>query len=218
MARIFGRGATTLLRLSLFLALAIPAAVLTILLVLPVSPIGQYQGHPSLQPVQFDHRHHAGDEVIDCRYCHQTVETSSMAGYPSTGTCLNCHAQIWNQSDLLAPVRAAYFAGKSIPWVRVHRLPDYVYFDHQIHVNKGIGCVSCHGRVDLMPSIEQVAPLTMGWCLDCHRNPTPHLRPLSEITSMQWQAPPGPAGEALRRRLAHDLDVHPRTSCTACHR
>jgi hypothetical protein len=179
------------------------------------SPLAQNMRQPVAQPVQFDHRHHAGDEAIDCRYCHSTVEVSSSAGYPSVSTCLNCHAQVWNQSPLLEPVRQHYFADQPIPWRRVHNLPDFTYFNHSIHVNKGIGCVSCHGRVDLMPSIEQVQPLSMGWCLECHRNPAPHLRPRETITSLRWERGAGdPSGEELARRY----DVNPRTNCTTCHR
>jgi hypothetical protein len=217
-AQLFRPAATTLFRVLLVSAVAAPVLLVIFLIVLARTPLGTFQYRPLVQPVQFDHRHHAGDEAIDCRYCHSTVERSSTAGYPSTATCLNCHAQVWNRSDLLAPVRAAYFADRSIPWRRVHRLPDFVYFDHRIHVNKGIGCVTCHGRVDLMPAIEQVAPLTMGWCLGCHRDPAPHLRPLDQITSMTWEPPRGAAGAELSRRLARELDVHARTSCTTCHR
>ncbi|OJT17422.1 cytochrome C [Archangium sp. Cb G35] len=179
------------------------------------SPLAQNLRQPVPQPVQFDHRHHAGDEAIDCRYCHSTVEVSSSAGYPSQATCLGCHAQVWNQSPLLEPVRQAYFSDRPIPWSRVHDLPDFVYFNHAIHVNKGVGCVTCHGRVDLMPSIQQAQPLSMGWCLDCHRDPAPNLRPLDTITSMRWRPGPGdPGPEELARRY----DVQPRTNCTACHR
>ncbi len=210
--------ATTLLRVGLVAAIAVPALGIAVLLVLAYSPLGTYRMAPVKQPVEFDHRHHAGDDAIDCRYCHSTVETSATAGYPPTATCLACHAQIWNQSPLLGLVRQAYFEDRPIPWQRVHELPWYVYFDHSIHVNKGIGCVTCHGRVDLMPAISQVEPLTMAWCLDCHRNPVPHLRPIDHVADTSWEPPPGKAGDELRARLAKQYDVHPRIACTTCHR
>jgi hypothetical protein len=179
-------------------------------------PIGTGQQVQVAQPVQFDHRHHVKDDLIDCRYCHNTVDRAASAGIPPTELCLNCHAQVWNKSPLLDLVRASWFANKPIEWVRVHKLPDFVYFNHSIHVAKGVGCVECHGRVDLMPAIEQVAPLNMAWCLDCHRNPYPHLRPPEEVTNMAWQPDRDP--EVLGRELAKKNDVKPRTNCSTCHR
>jgi hypothetical protein len=179
------------------------------------SPLFTGQGEPIMQPLQFDHRHHVADVGIDCRYCHATVETAASAGYPATEVCMSCHGQIWNQSPLLAPVRQSYFTGQALPWKRVHELPDYVYFNHSIHVNKGVGCVTCHGRVDQMGEVMQDAPLTMEWCLDCHRDPTSRLRPREHLTDLAW-TPADPA--AVGRQVAQSLDVHTRTSCTACHR
>lgn len=210
--------ATTLLRVALLSGAVAPFAAIGLLLYLVRSPFGTARAEPVPQPVEFDHRHHAGDDAIDCRYCHSTVEKSSTAGYPSTATCLRCHSQIWNRSALLDPVRAAYFENRAIPWRRVYQLPDFVFFDHSIHVNKGVGCIECHGRVDLMAAVWQVGPLTMSWCLDCHRDPGPHLRPVSEITSMEWRRPAGREGAALAARLVRAYDVHPRTDCTTCHR
>lgn len=180
------------------------------------TPFGKRQHDPVAQPVLFDHRHHVVDDAIDCRYCHATADRSASAGIPSTEVCLSCHSQVWNKSPKLEPVRQSYFTGTPLPWVRVHRVPDFVYFDHAIHVNKGVGCVTCHGRVDQMPAIEQVAPLTMGWCLECHRNPAPSLRPQEEIVSMTWQPDRDPS--LLAEELAKKYDVHGRTSCTTCHR
>lgn len=168
------------------------------------------------QPVVFDHRHHVADDRIDCRYCHTTVETAASAGIPSADRCMGCHGQIWSDSDLLEPVRESYFTGRPIAWRRVHRLPDFVFFDHSVHVANGVGCETCHGRVDRMARIYQVAPLTMGWCLDCHRDPERHLRPLDAVTAMGWR-PPVP-GEPPGPALAAAYDVHPRTDCTTCHR
>ncbi len=179
-------------------------------------PSGTGQREPLIQPVQFDHRHHIADDGIDCRYCHTSVDRGPSAGLPSTALCMNCHAQIWNKSPRLEPVRESYFTGQPIPWMRVHRLPDFVYFNHAIHVTKGVGCETCHGRVDQMPAIEQVAPLTMGWCIDCHRNPAPNLRPLDQVTTMGWTPVGDPA--ALAQELMKRHDVHSRVSCTTCHR
>jgi hypothetical protein len=216
MSSLFRPRSNTAFRLALVLLLAGAAGTLGGLMVWARVPAGTGQQDPLLQPVQFDHRHHVVDDGIDCRYCHSTVDRAASAGVPSTALCMNCHAQVWNQSPRLEPVRQSYFTGQPIPWVRVHRLPDFVYFDHSIHVNKGVGCETCHGRVDQMPAIEQVAPLTMTWCLECHRDPAPNLRPLDQVTTMGWTQGPDPAaqGEELRRRL----DVHTRTSCTTCHR
>jgi hypothetical protein len=186
------------------------------LMLYPRIPYGTGQQEQIAQPVQFDHRHHVVDDLIDCRYCHATVESAPSAGIPSTELCLNCHAQVWTKSPLLDVVRASWFSGQPIPWVRVHRLPGFVYFNHAIHVNKGVGCVECHGRVDQMAAMEQAQPLSMGWCRDCHQDPEPFLRPREEVTSMTWQPPAD--REALGRELAKRYDVKTRTSCYTCHR
>ena len=177
-------------------------------------PFATGQSNPLLQPVQFDHRHHVRDDGIDCRYCHGAAEHAPYAGVPATEVCLGCHNQIWNDSTLLAPVRDSAASGRPIAWQRVHSLPDFVYFDHSIHVNKGIGCVSCHGRVDEMAAVYQVAPLTMGWCLDCHRDPVPNLRPRDQITSMTWQA----KSPAVTAALAKTYGTRSLTHCSTCHR
>ena len=168
------------------------------------------------QPVPFSHKHHAGELGIDCRYCHTAVETSSNAGFPPTQTCMNCHSQIWALSPTLEPVRASWASGESIEWTKVYDLPDYVYFNHSIHIAKGVGCVSCHGRVDQMNLTYQVPSLFMEWCLDCHRNPAPNLRPRSEVFNMAWQPPADNPNLGAELMAAHD--VHGREDCTACHR
>jgi hypothetical protein len=168
------------------------------------------------QPVAFDHRHHVRDDGIDCAYCHSSAWRTSTAGIPSTDLCMGCHSQVWNQSPMLEPVRRSYFSGKPIPWNRVHRLPDFVFFNHSIHVNKGVGCVTCHGRVDEMPAVYQTVSLTMSWCLTCHRAPEGNLRPRAEITNMAWD--PGRERGPIGRQVAAELAVRSVTNCTACHR
>ncbi|SEL72850.1 MULTISPECIES: cytochrome c3 family protein [Stigmatella] len=216
---LFPRWTNTVSRLSVAGLFAVPALSIGGLLAYARSPHVTNQNQPIEQPIEFDHRHHAGDEQIDCRYCHWTVESAPSAGIPSTTVCMSCHAQIWNKSPYLTEVRKAYFADQPIPWVRVHNLPDFVYFNHAIHVNKGVGCATCHGRVDQMAAIHQASTLTMAWCLDCHRDPKPHLRPAEYITSMTWTPPADPKeAAALGETLAKEYEVHSRTSCSTCHR
>ncbi len=216
MSALFTPRANGIFKAVLVIAVAGAAGTVGALMAYARIPYGTGEHQQIQQPVQFDHRHHIVDDLIDCRYCHTTVDRAPSAGIPPTELCLNCHAQVWNKSPLLDVVRASWFSGQPIPWVRVHRLPGFVYFNHSAHVNKGVGCVECHGRVDQMPVIEQVAPLNMGWCLDCHRDPAPRLRPLEEITSMTW-APDGDRA-ALAADLAKRYEVRARTSCTTCHR
>lgn len=170
-------------------------------------------GYQPVQPVPYSHALHAGDLGIDCRYCHNTVERSAQASIPPTEVCMNCHAAIFPQSEKLALVRESYESGMSIPWVRVHDLPDYAYFNHGAHVRGGVGCVECHGRVDKMEVVSQVQPLNMGWCLDCHRDPAPHQRPVAEVTHMAWRPETDGAEAAL-----HVPQVAPSEDCSRCHR
>jgi Cytochrome c7 and related cytochrome c len=172
---------------------------------------------PWSQPVEFDHRHHVRDNGIECRYCHTAAERSSNAGVPATGVCMGCHAQIWNQSPLLEVVRRSYFSGTPIDWKRVHDLPDFVYFDHSVHVARGIACETCHGDVGSMARVEQVQPLTMGWCLDCHREAqrtTPPTPPARVVPGNAWEA----SWHMVWKDVAGDRDVTRLTTCTACHR
>jgi hypothetical protein len=172
-----------------------------------------------LQPVPFSHQHHVGVLGFDCRYCHTTVEKSSFAGMPPTKTCMNCHSQIWVGSTMLEPVRESYRSGEPLVWQRVHNLPEFAYFDHSIHVTKGIGCATCHGRVDQMPLMRQTASLQMEWCLECHREPERYIRPREEVFNMAWE-PPGDQ-LALGRKLKEEYqirDVRSLTSCSTCHR
>lgn len=215
MAALFPRWSNTVARLTAGTLLATPIVGIGALMLYVRTPLVTGQAHPVEQPVEFDHRHHVGDEGIDCRYCHTTVESGPSAGIPSTSLCMSCHNQIWNKSPLTQVVRSHYFSDRPIPWNRVHNLPDFVYFNHAIHVNKGVGCSTCHGRVDQMAAVEQVAPLTMSWCLECHRAPEQHLRPLDQITSMTWEPSANPDEGKV---LARTYGVHTRTSCTTCHR
>jgi hypothetical protein len=170
------------------------------------------------QPVPFSHEHHVGGLGIDCRYCHTSVETSAFAGIPPAATCMNCHSQIWSTSSMLEPVRASYRTGKPIVWMRIHELPDYVNFNHSIHVSKGVGCVACHGRVDQMPLTWQAEPLTMQWCLDCHREPEKYVRPREKVFEMDWQGTGDPL--VLGRELIKEYKIKNErslTTCSICH-
>jgi hypothetical protein len=171
------------------------------------------------QPIQFSHAHHVGGMGIDCRYCHTSVEEAGFAGIPPTKTCMNCHSQIWATAPILEPVRASFRDNTPLEWTRVHDLPDFVYFNHSIHVAKGVGCATCHGPVDRMPLMYQYASLTMQWCLDCHRDPGPNLRPREEVFNMNWQRPAD--DPELGARLVRDYNigsVAQLTSCSTCHR
>jgi hypothetical protein len=173
-------------------------------------------GYRPTQPVPYSHKLHAGDLGMDCRYCHSAVEVSASANIPPTQTCMNCHTLILTDSDKLLRVRESWSTGKPIEWVRVHKLADYVYFNHSIHVNAGIGCASCHGNVAEMEKVMQVEPLSMGWCLDCHRNPDQHLRPSGEITNMNWVPPDNQAEVAAR--IKKEKNIAPTVDCSGCHR
>ncbi|MEM7306343.1 MAG: cytochrome c3 family protein [Planctomycetota bacterium] len=175
-------------------------------------------GYAPEQPIPFSHRLHAGELRIDCRYCHDTVERAAHAAIPPTATCMNCHARVRTESRHLALLRRNHAAGQPIPWIRVHDLPDHAYFDHSAHVGAGVGCVSCHGRVDRMDVVEQVEPLSMGWCLDCHRDPAPHLRPPERVTDMGWQ-PAEHGGRGTQDQLRHGRSARGAAQdCSACHR
>jgi hypothetical protein len=189
MAQIFDRSSNALARMSIILTGLIVIALGVTLDQLQRSPWVTRQGQRADQPVPFSHKHHVQGLGVQCQYCHISVEKSSYAGIPPTKTCMNCHAQIWTNAQLLEPVRQSWATGESIRWIRVHDLPDYVYFNHSIHVNKGIGCASCHGHVDEMPIMYAQNSLQMEWCLNCHRNPSKNLRPTSQIYNMAWKEP-----------------------------
>jgi hypothetical protein len=208
--------ANTIFRFALLGVVVLVAAVLCVGYWVVGSPYETREGNPRDQPVPFSHKHHVGGLGIDCRYCHSTVEVSSFADIPPTSICMNCHSQMWTTAPALEPVRESFRTGRSIQWTRVYELPEYVYFDHSIHVNKGIGCSSCHGRVDRMALTWQAVPLTMSWCLDCHRNPEQYVRPKSEVFSMSYAAPANQ--EELGKRLVKEYDIQRATNCSDCHR
>ena len=174
---------------------------------------------PIEQPVPFSHQHHVRDDGIDCRYCHTSVETSAFAGIPPLATCMTCHSELFADAPALAPLREAYAGGAALAWNRVDDLPDFVYFDHSIHVAKGIGCSTCHGRIDRMPLTRRVASLYMQWCLDCHRHPEPFLRPREQVFDVEWRAPPDQATRGAALRRAYGLrSTRELTDCSTCHR
>jgi hypothetical protein len=216
MAQIFHPSTNTFAKLSIFGALFAVGGLLYLLATINRSSWGSNAGVAREQPVPFSHKHHVGELGIDCRYCHTSVEISANAGFPPTQTCMNCHAQIWAQSPTLEPVRASFRSGESLEWIKVYDLPDFVYFNHSIHVAKGIGCASCHGRIDRMNLTWQQPSLHMEWCLDCHRNPAQYVRPRSEVFNMEWEAPSDQL--ELGRELVAAHDIHSRDDCTACHR
>ncbi len=219
MPQLFPRSANTLARLSIVLGAVIAGGVLLFILNFNRTPYVTQAFIAREQPVQFSHKHHVGDDGIDCRYCHTTVEQTASAGLPATKTCMNCHSQLFANVPYLEIVRESWRSGKPIKWTRVHDLPDFAYFNHSIHVNKGVGCSTCHGRVDLMPLMWNTQSLQMEWCLSCHRNPEPILREQSDITKMDWEAP---ADQAVRgRELAKKYNIQSTqvlTSCSTCHR
>jgi len=219
MPQIFHRSTNTLSRLSIFGALFMVFGLLWLLAGITRSSYLTEEGVARAQPVPFSHEHHVAGLGIDCRYCHTGVEVSSFAGLPPTATCMNCHAQIWSTSDMLKPVRDSYQNGVPLRWTRVHNLPDFVYFNHSIHVNKGIGCASCHGRVDRMPLMWQNASLQMEWCLNCHRHPEQYIRPRDQVFNMEWQ--PAEDQLVLGSKLLKEYNIQNArslTSCSTCHR
>jgi len=241
MAQVFHRSSNTLARASILATLLLVAGVLWTALEMSRSPYTTYAGVAKAQPVPFSHQHHVAGLGIDCRYCHTSVENSSFAGIPPTKTCMNCHSQIWTNAPMLEPVRDSYRTGKSLVWTRLNDLPDYVYFDHSIHINKGVGCNSCHGPVNKMPLMYAEASLQMEWCLNCHRAPEKFLRPhkvagrLNEdqIFNMDYQEPSSARPVVLEdgksftdqiqlgtylKNVNHVRSVMDITSCNTCHR
>jgi hypothetical protein len=216
MPQIFHPSMNTVARVSIFGALFFVAAVFGIVFTVVRSPYVTEVGVVREQPVPFSHKHHVGAIGIDCRYCHTSVETSAVAGMPPTQTCMNCHSQLWRESPMLQPVRVSYQTDKPLKWTRVYDLPDFAYFDHSIHLHKGIGCSTCHGQVDEMPLMWRETSLQMQWCLDCHRNPSRFVRPREEVFNMDWRPEDDPGFDAAR--LITDYHIQSKTNCSICHR
>lgn len=214
MAALFSSLSNRRLRLILLLIVATPVLLLVGLCVWVRAPWVTGESWFVEQPIEFDHRHHVMDDGIDCLYCHSAAERSQYAGIPPNATCMGCHSQIWNATPPLELLRENYFARRPTVWAAVYDLPDFVYFNHATHLDHGIGCSSCHGRVDRMARVYQATPMTMGWCLDCHRDPLPHLRPRDAITTMPWR----PLPLDVQLALAAEYGVQSKTHCTACHR
>jgi hypothetical protein len=219
MAQFFHRSANNIARISMILAVVLAGVAFLVYTQVARSSYLTGRYLEKQQPVQFSHKHHTGDDGIDCRYCHTTVETTASAGMPPTQTCMNCHSQIWADSPYLEPVRASFRDNKPIEWERVHDLPEYAYFNHSIHVAKGVGCSTCHGQIDEMPAVYQENTLQMEWCLSCHREPEKFIRPKSEIYNMKWQ------DNELSPQQRLDLKAQYRirskdviTTCSTCHR
>jgi hypothetical protein len=218
LAQIFKPGADTIAR-SILIAIAItPFAFVAVCYAIAVSPHMTDQDITLTQPVPFSHQHHVGGLGIDCRYCHAGVEKSAVAALPPTETCMTCHSQIWTNAAMLEPVRQSFASGAPIHWTRVNRLPDYVYFDHSIHIAKGVGCTTCHGDVAHMPLMRQAAPLTMQWCLDCHRDPAPALRALADVFATDWLRPKDQDERGERLVAERHIDVDRLADCSVCHR
>ena len=216
MPQIFHRSTNTIAKVSIFGAVFFIAGLFGLFDEVNRSP-WVTQAHVARdQPIQFSHERHVAGNGIDCRYCHTSVEDSSFAGIPPTKTCMNCHSQIFANSPFLEPVRSSFRTGTSILWTRVDDLPDFVYFNHSIHLHKGIGCTTCHGPVDRMPLMRQEASLQMEWCLDCHRNPEQYVRPRDAVFRVDYVKPPDQT--ELGRRLIAEYQIQKLTSCSTCHR
>jgi hypothetical protein len=218
MGQLFRPGANAVAVIVIVAIFAVPAAAVTLTYFVWASPYATDQNLTRGQPVPFSHAHHAGDLGIDCRMCHTGVEKAAFAGIPSSHICMTCHSQIWTNAQMLAPVRTSYATGKPLHWQRVNRVPDYVFFDHSIHVAKGIGCAVCHGPVQKMALMRQAQPLTMGWCLECHRHPERHIRPKDDVFDMEWTPPADQLKQGRKLVLQYLIHTDHLTDCSTCHR
>jgi hypothetical protein len=215
MGLIFPKSVDRTLRLSVAVVVAVGGGVAALVGYLAL-PANTDTGYMPVQPVPYSHKLHAGNLGVDCRYCHFTVEVAAYAAVPPTEVCMNCHARVKPQSPLLQPIRDSYATGRPMEWVKVHRLADFVYFNHQAHVKAGVGCDTCHGRVDQMIEVRQVHELSMAWCLDCHRNPAPNIRPAEFVTRPDWKPDRDPA--EIGRELIQAKRIAPPLNCSGCHR
>jgi Cytochrome c7 and related cytochrome c/Class III cytochrome C family len=216
MGQFFNRSSNLLSRVTLILCVLLAPALFFLPWFIDRSPYVTYQNVPRNQPVPFSHRHHANELGIDCRYCHTSVEKSSFAGLPATEICMTCHSEIWKNSATLEPVRASYRDNTPIRWTRVNMLPEFVYFDHSIHIAKGIGCTTCHGPIGTMTLTWAGGEMKMGWCLNCHRDPATYVRPKDQVFNINY-APPANQRE-LGNRLVKQYGISSLTDCVTCHR
>ncbi|MBV9289554.1 MAG: cytochrome c3 family protein [Hyphomicrobiales bacterium] len=218
MAQLFSPYADTAVRVALFALAASPAILIGGGYAITRSPYitGQFLFHT--QPVLFSHEHHVGFDGLDCRYCHFGVETSRWAGIPPTEVCMTCHSQLFTDAPVLATERHSLVSGEPIRWTRVRSLPDYVYFDHAIHIAKGVGCTTCHGQVDQMPLTLQAEPMTMAWCINCHKNPAPYLRKPEDVFADSWSPPPDQHEEGRKLMAHYEIDTTHLIDCSVCHR
>ena len=216
MAQIFHPSTNTIARVSILGAVFIFAGLLWLMAALNRSSYATEEGVVRQQPIQFSHEHHVGGLGIDCRYCHTSVEVSAFAGLPPTETCMHCHTHIWSESPFLAPVRESFRTGQPLVWTRVHNLPDFVYFNHSIHLHKGVGCVTCHGRVDRMPLMSKTQSLQMEWCLECHRQPEKFVG--SRELVFASAAFPVDASKIAQANWIEAYHVQSKTDCSVCHR
>ena len=218
MPQTFRPYADTIVRVVLVSIIVLPFASVALAYTVMWSPYVTREGLPRQQPVPFSHQHHVGQLGLDCRYCHSTVEKSTYASVPATQVCMTCHSQLFTNAQMLAPVRESLAKGKPIRWRKVYQLPDYVYFDHSVHLANGVGCTTCHGQVDTMPLIHKAAPLTMAWCLECHRKPESYLRPAGEIFSTAWKPPADQLEQGRRLLTEYHIQSEHLTDCSICHR
>ena len=219
MAQIFSQRANVRARVILFAVVVLVCGAGWTTYAVFWSPYTTYVDVPLNQPVPFSHKHHVGDDGIDCRYCHTSVEKSEFAGIPSTQICMTCHSQLWTEAPVLAPVRASLTTNRPLQWNRVNDLPDFAYFNHSIHISKGVGCSTCHGELDRMPLTWRTQTLYMKWCLECHRAPENYVRPRSEIYNLHWRPPPDQHAQGLRLVRQNQIDTSGRlTNCSTCHR
>ncbi len=218
MAQIFPRTTDWAIKASILIGVVLAGILMGIILNSNRTDFVSKVSVPLDQPVPFSHKHHVSGIGLDCRYCHTSVEESAFAGIPPTETCMTCHSQIWSEAAVLEPVRASFRDNTPIAWNRVHDLPDFVYFDHSIHINKGVGCQTCHGQVDQMPLVWKTETLNMEWCLECHRQPEKFIRPRQQVFNMTWQPPDDQ--ETLGKQLVkeHDVNTSQLTDCSICHR
>lgn len=217
MANIFPKGSNTA-PLKILIGLLLVAGTVVAGVTYYATPKYLRVGYEPIQPVAFSHYLHVEQLGMDCRYCHTHVERSAVANIPAAQSCMNCHNQVLPDSARLAPIRESYASGDPVPWVRVHKAPDYVYFNHAVHVNRGISCVECHGQVNQMEVVYHAKPLSMAFCLECHRNPENYVRPLDKVYDLNWQAESREAQLTMGRQFVHDWKIQPPESCSGCHR